>query len=61
MGQGSHTVAAQIVAEELGISIEKVSLPPVVDTSFTPFDKTTTSSRLTFQMGNALILAVKDT
>lgn len=60
MGQGSHTVAAQIAAEELGISIEKIFLPPVVDTAFTPFDKTTTSSRLTFQMGNAVILAVKD-
>ena len=60
MGQGSQTVAALIVAEELGISIDKISLPPVVDTTFTPFDKTTTSSRLTFQMGNALILAVKD-
>ena len=60
MGQGSHTVAAQITAEELGISMEKVAPAPLVDTAFTPFDKTTTSSRLTFQMGNALILAARD-
>jgi CO/xanthine dehydrogenase Mo-binding subunit len=60
MGQGVNTVVAQITAEELGVSIDKVSVAPVVDTAFTPYDKTSTSSRVTFQVGNAVILAAKD-
>lgn len=60
MGQGSHTVACQIVAEELGLPMEKVAITDVIDSWYTPFDKTTTSSRFTFMMGNALILACKD-
>lgn len=60
MGQGSHTIVCQIVAEELGIPLENVQAANTIDTQFTPFDKTTTSSRFTFMMGNALILACKD-
>ncbi len=60
MGQGSHTVACQIVAEELGLPMEKVTIADGVDTWYTPFDKTTTSSRFTFMMGNTLIMACKD-
>ncbi|MHB1653582.1 MAG: xanthine dehydrogenase family protein molybdopterin-binding subunit [Desulfitobacteriaceae bacterium] len=59
MGQGTTTVIAQIVAEELGIDVDKVVVAPV-DTEFTPYEKTTTSSRLTFHVGNAAILAAKD-
>lgn len=59
LGQGVNTVIAQIVAEELGISVNKVSLAPV-DTAFTPYDKTTTSSRLTFHIGNAVLQAARD-
>ncbi len=52
MGQGAQTSLAQIVAEELGLPFEKVavSLP---DTDVTPYDKSTTSSRTTFHMGQA--------
>ena len=60
MGQGSHTVACQIVAEELGLPMEKVTITDGIDTWYTPYDKTTTSSRFTFMMGNTLILACKD-
>ncbi len=52
MGQGVETVLAQIVAQELGIPYERVSLTPV-DTEFTPYERSTTSSRSTFHTGNA--------
>ena len=60
MGQGAYTVACQIVAEELGLPIEKVMVTDTIDSHYTPFDKTTTSSRFTFMMGNTLILACND-
>ena len=60
MGQGSHTVVCQIVAEEMGLPIEKVRMAGNIDTYYTPFDKTTSSSRFTFMMGNALIMACND-
>jgi CO/xanthine dehydrogenase Mo-binding subunit len=52
MGQGSLTSLGQIVADELGLSFEKVtvSLP---DTDMTPYDKSTSSSRTIFHMGQA--------
>jgi CO/xanthine dehydrogenase Mo-binding subunit len=56
MGQGATTAIPQIVAEALGVSVEKVMATPV-DTLYSPFDKTTTSSRLTFHSGNAAIEA----
>lgn len=57
MGQGATTVIPQIVAEGLGISVEKVTTVPV-DTLYSPYDKTTTSSRLTFHSGNAALDAI---
>jgi carbon-monoxide dehydrogenase large subunit len=60
MGQGSYTVACQIVAEELGLPIGKVMVADAIDSYYTPYDKTTTSSRFTFMMGNTLILACND-
>lgn len=59
MGQGSHTFVTQVVQEELRLPIENISVAPI-DTEYTPFDKTTTSSRFTFMMGNALINACAD-
>ncbi|MHB1404322.1 MAG: xanthine dehydrogenase family protein molybdopterin-binding subunit [Desulfitobacteriaceae bacterium] len=59
LGQGITTVVSQIVAHELGIDVDKIRVAPV-DTEFSPFEKTTTSSRLTFHVGNAAILAAKD-
>jgi CO/xanthine dehydrogenase Mo-binding subunit len=59
LGQGSNTVMTQIVAEELGISPQQVSICPP-DTQLTPFDQATISSRLTFHMGNAVKRAAED-
>lgn len=59
MGQGVGTVIPQMVSEELGIDYEKVSTV-TVDTDNVPLDKTTTSSRSTFHMGNAVLKAVDD-
>ena len=59
MGQGAETVISQIVAESLGIPYENVRLAPV-DTLHSPFEKTTTGSRLTFHAGRACIGAVED-
>jgi CO/xanthine dehydrogenase Mo-binding subunit len=59
MGQGCRTVMTQIICEELGLSSEKVSiLDP--DVSVAPFDTGTFSSRSTFHMGNAVLLAAQD-
>lgn len=59
IGQGSNTVLSQIVAEELGVPVEKVRLAPL-DTDVIPFDASTTSSRSTYHMGNAVRRAAID-
>lgn len=59
LGQGVNTVMPMMAAEELGIAVEKINMA-AVDTENVPPDKTTTSSRLTFHMGNAILLAVND-
>ena len=59
VGQGSETVLCQIAAETLGIPLETVS-KAAPDTAFTPFDASTTSSRSTFHMGNAVRTAAAD-
>ncbi len=59
MGQGVTTTMPQFAAESLGMDINKISVPPV-DTSMTPYDKTTTSSRSTFHSGNAILEACED-
>ena len=52
IGQGTLTSLAQIVAEELGIPVERVSVT-FPDTDVTPFDQSTSSSRTIFTMGAA--------
>ena len=52
IGQGTQTSLAQIVAEELGISAERVNVT-FPDTDVTPFDQSTSSSRTIFTMGGA--------
>ncbi|HEY7553524.1 MAG TPA: xanthine dehydrogenase family protein molybdopterin-binding subunit [Candidatus Binatia bacterium] len=52
IGQGTHTSLAQIVAQTLGISPERVSVT-FPDTDVTPFDQSTSSSRTVFTMGGA--------
>ena len=59
LGQGVTTVIPQFVAERLCIPYENVSVTPV-DTMFTPYEKTTTGSRLTFHVGNAAVRAADD-
>jgi CO/xanthine dehydrogenase Mo-binding subunit len=52
IGQGTLTSLAQIVAEELGLPVDRVSVT-FPDTDFTPFDQSTSSSRTIFTMGTA--------
>ena len=59
IGQGVNTVIPIIVAEGLGISVDKVSNVPV-DTLYTPYEKTTTGSRLTFHVGTSALRAVEE-
>ena len=56
MGQGAQTCLAQIVGDELGLPLERVSVT-FPDTDFTPYDKSTSSSRTTFHMGKAAQIA----
>ncbi|MFI5035344.1 MAG: xanthine dehydrogenase family protein molybdopterin-binding subunit [Acidimicrobiales bacterium] len=58
-GQGSLTALAQIAAEGLGVPVERVRchLP---DTSVAPFDRSSSSSRTIFAMGNAINSATAD-
>jgi CO/xanthine dehydrogenase Mo-binding subunit len=59
LGQGSQTVIAQIVAEELGIPFERVTVVSS-DTGVTPYERTTGASRTTTIAGRALMEACRD-
>jgi len=59
LGQGINTVAAQIVAEEFGVSIKDVKVVRG-DTAVTPYDVWSASSRSTFYLGNAIYRACQD-
>lgn len=52
IGQGSNTLLAAIVAEVLGVDIERVHVQRV-DSDVSPIDLGSYSSRVTFMMGNA--------
>jgi CO/xanthine dehydrogenase Mo-binding subunit len=56
MGQGSETTLGQIVAEELGLSLDHVHIVQP-DTDVTPYDTITAGSRSTYHMGNAVRMA----
>jgi carbon-monoxide dehydrogenase large subunit len=58
-GTGSDTILCQIMAEELSLSMEDISIS-TPDTDYTPFDSSSTSSRSTYHMGNAIRLACDD-
>ncbi|MBC8258395.1 MAG: molybdopterin-dependent oxidoreductase [SAR324 cluster bacterium] len=58
IGQGSNSVLAGIVAEELGIGIEQV-IVVTADTDLTPVDLGSYSSRVTLMIGNATLAAVR--
>jgi CO/xanthine dehydrogenase Mo-binding subunit len=53
VGQGAHTVMAQMAAEALGIPFEKVQLI-VSDTAYTDNSGSASASRMTFMAGNAV-------
>ena len=53
------TSLAQIVGDELGLPFENVSVS-LPDTDITPYDKSTSSSRTTFHMGQAAQKAARE-
>ena len=59
IGQGVRTCLAQIVAERLGMPVDRVTVS-APDTDVTPYDKSTSSSRTTFHMGNAALRAAEE-
>jgi len=56
MGQGSETTLGQIVAEELGLTVDRIHIVQP-DTDVTPYDTITAGSRSTYHMGNAVRMA----
>ncbi len=59
IGQGSETVLAMIVAETLGVPLERIDVVNS-DTALKPWDVGTHASRTTFIAGNAARLAAED-
>jgi CO/xanthine dehydrogenase Mo-binding subunit len=59
VGQGSRTALSQVVAEELGIKLEQVSVAQL-DTDVTPFDVSTSASSSMTVMGLATQRAAQD-
>lgn len=53
VGQGAHTVMAQMAAEALGIPVQSVSMV-VSDTALTNNSGSASASRMTFMSGNAI-------
>jgi 4-hydroxybenzoyl-CoA reductase subunit alpha len=58
IGQGSDTMTAQIAAETLGCSLQRVRVI-AADTDITPIDIGSYSSRVTFMAGNATLRAAE--
>jgi CO/xanthine dehydrogenase Mo-binding subunit len=56
MGQGARTVFAELAAEELGVPADRVMVV-MGDTAVVPFDSSTSASRSTVFMGNAIVAA----
>lgn len=59
MGQGARTVLAQIVGDVLGLPYDAIAVPHA-DTTITPRDNRTTSSRSTYMMGGAVAAAARE-
>jgi CO/xanthine dehydrogenase Mo-binding subunit len=59
MGQGARTLWQQIVADELGTALDRVSVVSG-DTGTVPFDLQTSASRSTVFMGTAVLEACRD-
>jgi 4-hydroxybenzoyl-CoA reductase subunit alpha len=59
IGQGSNSMVAYIAAEELGVPLEYIRVH-ATDTDMTPVDLGAYSSRETFMVGNACVMAAAD-
>lgn len=59
MGQGARTVFSQIVAQEMGIPMERINVI-MGDTAIVPYDQQTSASRSTVLMGTSVYRACKD-
>ena len=59
MGQGARTIFTQLAAHELGIAADRVRVI-MGDTNIVPFDNSTSASRSTVFMGNAIMAACRD-
>jgi CO/xanthine dehydrogenase Mo-binding subunit len=59
LGQGTETALSQIASEVLGVPFNSVKVSSS-DTDAAPYDRSTTSSRSLFHMGNAVRLAALD-
>ena len=54
IGQGSDTTMAQFAADGLGVGLERIRIVHS-DTALVPVDSSTTASRSTYHMGNAVL------
>jgi len=59
MGQGARTIFAQMVAEELGLELSRISVV-MGDTAIVAYDQQTSASRSSVLMGNAVLRACGD-
>ena len=59
VGQGARTILSQIVAQELSLAVDRISMRGT-DTLTTPFDRSTGASRSTTVMGSAVKAAAED-
>ena len=59
MGQGARTVFAQIAGDELGVSLDRITLV-MGDTAVVSYDQQTSASRSTVLMGNAILQACRE-
>jgi len=59
VGQGARTILSQIVAGELSLPVDRISMRGT-DTLTTPFDRSTGASRSTTVMGSAVKAAAED-
>ncbi len=56
VGTGTHTIEQQMVASEMGVALDRVSVRPG-DTDSTPFDEGPRASRVTYTEGSAILKA----
>jgi carbon-monoxide dehydrogenase large subunit len=59
MGQGNNSIISIFAAEALQMDIGKINVAQT-DTLYSPYEKSTTGSRLTFHMGRVIVEAAED-